>query len=166
MENTKLYITTLLKEVLSIYRTKKFLHVINAGFALGMAVVYFESFIFTFGDKEVDLEMAHSVVMIKILIVGMIILRGLTYALEKSQKTDELDRIIRRDTAQVAYICLVLMIIGSLLSWSIHESTRLVFHFVFLSCIISYGLFHFINLIKRMNFMTKPSLFEFDVQED
>jgi len=157
--------TTIWKDAWDLGRKKKFIHLINAGFVGGMAFVYFENFIFAFGGKEIDPEMAHSVIMIKVILVAFFVLRGLTYAVERLSKADELDQIIRKDALQIAYVFLIAAIIGSLLSWSFHENTSVVFHLIFVSLAVSYALFHFISSIKYMNFMAKPSLFELDGQE-
>ena len=155
----------LLKQVWSLYKEKKFIHLINAGFVGGMAFVYFENFIFAFGGKEIDPEMAHSVIMIKVILVAFFVFRGLTYAVERLSKADELDQVIRKDTLQISYMFLVIAVIGSLLSWSWHENLETVFHCVFLSLILSYAFFHFFSSIKHMNFMAKPSLFELDSED-
>lgn len=164
-KDNKMSLKGVLKEAWDLGRKKKFTHLINCGFAGGMAFVYFESFIFAFGNKAVDTELTHAVIMIKIILVGFVVLRGLTYVVERLSKSDELDQLIRTDALQIAHVFLIATIIGSLLSWSLHENTTTVFHLIFVSLAVSYALFHFISSIKYMNFMAKPSLFELDSQE-
>jgi len=91
--------------------------------------------------------------MIKVILVAFFVFRGLTYAVERLSKADELDQVIRKDTLQISYMFLVIAVIGSLLSWSWHENLETVFHCVFLSLILSYAFFHFVSSIKHMNFM-------------
>ena len=153
------------QQVWALYKEKKFIHVINAGFAFGMAFVYFETFIFGFGRKEIDLNIANAIVMMETFLVAFIIIRGMTFALEWQSKADELDRNIQKDALQIAHMFLIVAIIASLLSWSWHKNTTIIFHFVFFSLTISYALYHFINTIKYINFMAKPSLFELDSEE-
>lgn len=155
----------LMKQVWATYKEKKFIHLINAGFAGGMTYVYTEEFLFAFGGKVVDPEMSHAVVMITIILLTFLILRGLTYAMERLSGSDELSKTIRHEAAQIAHIFLVIAIIASLLSWSLHENTTTVFHLIFISLGSSYALYHFMSSIKHMNFMAKPSLFELESED-
>ena len=148
------------KEAWNLGTEKKFTHLINAGFAGGMTYVYAEEFLFTFGDKDVNSEMGHAILLIIILLVGCLFIRGVTYAIGRLSGSDELSKTIRQDTTQIAHIFLVIAIIASLLSWSFHKSTATVFHLSFISLGLSYVLYHFLSSIKHMNFMAKPSLFE------
>ena len=59
--------TTIWKDAWDLGRKKKSIHLMNSAFAGGMAFVYFESFIFAFGGKEIDPEMAHSVIMLSLI---------------------------------------------------------------------------------------------------
>ena len=153
------------QEAWSLGKEKKFIHLINAGFAGGMTFVYAESFLFAFGDKKIDPEIAHAVGMITILLIAFFILRGLTYAIERLSGSDELGKIIRQDTIQIVHVFLLITIIASLLSWSLHKNTATVFHLIFISLGLSYALYHFISSIKHMAFMDKPSLFELDSRD-
>ena len=155
----------LMKQVWATYKEKKFIHLINAGFAGGMTYVYAEEFLFAFGGKAVDPEMSHTVVMIKIILVAFLFLRVLTYALERLSGSDELSKTIRQEATQTAHIFMVIAIIASLLSWSLHENTTTIFHLVFISLGSSYALYHFMSSIKHMNFMAKPSLFELETED-
>jgi hypothetical protein len=153
---------TILHQVWALYREKKFLHLIIAGFAGAMAFVYFEEFVFSFEGKAIDSNISHAIVMVKIFLVLAILLRGVTFAMERRPKADELNITVRDDSLRVSHIFLIAALIASLLSWSLHENTTTVFHFVSISLILSYALFHFISSIKHMNFMAKPSLFELE----
>lgn len=162
MSDTK---PNIFKEAWNLGTEKKFTHLINAGFAGGMTYVYAEEFLFTFGGKGVDPEMSHAVVMITIILVAFLFLRGLTYALERLSGSDELSKNIRQDTTQITYIFLVIAIIASLLSWTLHKNTATIFHLTFISLGSSYALYHFMSSIKHMNFMAKPSLFELETED-
>ena len=155
----------LLKQVWATYKEKKFTHLVNAGFAGGMTYVYAEEFLFTSGEQNVEPEMAKALVMIKAILVGCLFIRGLTYAIEQLSGSDELSKTIRQDTTQVAHIFLVIAIITSLLSWSLHENTTTIFHLTFISLGLSYVLYHFMSSIKHMNFMAKPALFELETED-
>ena len=156
---------SILKDAWTLGKEKKFLNLMNAGFAGGMACVYFETFIFAFDGKNTDPDIAHAVLMIKTFLVAFILLSVLNYALTKQSKGDELGKQIRKNALQISHIFLIVALIGSLLSWAFHKSTATVFHFVSLSLIISYALYYFMSSIKHMSFMATPSLFDLDSQD-
>ena len=141
-------------------------NLISTSWTLSFSFIYFEEFIYSFSGKPIDPNINHAIMMMVAAFIGLLVLQFFFWVLTRKFKdpvgVDEMDKILFHRSLPVAHIILSGGVLLSLLGWTLHGSTEIVFHCVFLTLWISFGALHFILYTKHMSVMEKPSLFSLE----